>query len=95
MPIAGDIFDFFDWGTLTGQFSQIIVPVLDGGLAWDLSDLYVNGEVGVEGASGEIARIQAVPMPATIALLGLELALGVLRLRQLRLQAARQARRGR
>jgi hypothetical protein len=93
MPIAGDIFDFFDWGTLTGQFSNIIVPGLEGGLEWDLSSLYVNGEVGVDGPSTDAARTQNVPVPATIALLGVGLAAGALRLRGLRLKAGSVRRR--
>ena len=42
-PDAGDLFDIFDFATLSGSFSAMNLPVLDGGLVWDTSQLLVDG----------------------------------------------------
>ena len=74
----GDSFDLFDWGTALGQFDTILLPVLDPGLAWDLSQLYVDGSVGVVdppiSSFTSFAPTQAVPAPAALALVSLGLA---------------------
>ncbi|HEB99998.1 MAG TPA: VPLPA-CTERM sorting domain-containing protein [Thiotrichales bacterium] len=73
---AGDVFDLFDWnieaptgsdtlfpvgsGSLTGAFGNVLLPALDPGLAWDITDLYTTGEI----------RINAVPVPAAAWLFG-------------------------
>ena len=58
---AGDVFDLFDWnGTLTGSFGNVLLPTLDPGLAWDITDLYTTGEI----------RVNAVPVPAAAWLFG-------------------------
>jgi hypothetical protein len=55
-PQAGDVFDLFDWGALSGGFDDIDLAgaVLGEGLAWDLGRLYVDGSLAVT----------AVPLPA-------------------------------
>lgn len=45
--MAGDTFNLFDWGTTTGTFSSVSLPTLDAGLAWNQSNLYVNGQIAV------------------------------------------------
>jgi hypothetical protein len=45
-PSAGQAFDLLDWGTLTGVFSTINLPVLPG-LAWNTSQLYTTGVLSV------------------------------------------------
>ena len=42
-PEAGDLFDILDFATLSGSFAAMNLPVLDGGLAWDTSQLSVDG----------------------------------------------------
>ena len=64
-PDMGDVFDIMDWGTLVGTFDQIILPEVPG-LQWDLSNLYVTGQIG------------SVPEPSSLALLGLGLLIGLL-----------------
>ena len=57
-PIAGDTFDLFDFGTITGTFATInATNISGGGLAWDYSNLYTTGTVG----------IVAVPEPSSFA----------------------------
>ena len=57
--INGDTFNLFDWGSTSGSFSRVNLPGLDGGLSWDQSNLYVNGQITV------------VPEPAAALLGGL------------------------
>lgn len=45
-PTAGESFDLFDWGTLSGAFAAINLPSLPG-LAWDTSQLYTTGTLSV------------------------------------------------
>lgn len=58
---AGQSFDLFDWGTLSGRFDDIDSSgfALAAGTALDLSTLYDDGAI----------RIAAVPEPETYALL--------------------------
>jgi len=58
-PSAGDVFDLLEFGSVTGAFSDVVLPDLDGELTWDTSALYTTGDVMV------------VPEPATLALAGL------------------------
>ena len=44
-PGSGDTFDIFDFATLSGSFSAMNLPVLDGGLVWDTSQLLVDGSL--------------------------------------------------
>lgn len=46
-PSNGDRFDILDWDTLAGTFDSVVLPGLSGGLSWDLSDLYLTGELAV------------------------------------------------
>jgi len=56
----GSRFQLFDFHSApVGQFSQLLLPTLDTGLAWDLGALYSTGT----------AHVVAVPEPATWALL--------------------------
>jgi len=58
-PALGAKFDLLDWGTLEGEFSQVLLPELSPGLGWDSSQLYRTGSVRV------------VPEPGSLSLLGL------------------------
>jgi hypothetical protein len=42
-PGAGDLFNLFDWGSLSGAFDTVNLPALGGGLSWNTSQLYTNG----------------------------------------------------
>lgn len=59
---AGDVFDLFDWGSRSGNFTRIDTRFasLADGLRWDFSKLYTTGEIGVA----------AVPLPGTFWLFG-------------------------
>ena len=61
LPEDNDMFQLFD-GALTGQFSTLVLPQLGGGLSWDVSRLHTEG------------RLDVVPEPTSIGLLGLGLA---------------------
>jgi hypothetical protein len=47
LPAVGSSFDILDWGTLTGTFSQVTLPSLPAGRAWDTSQLYTTGVISV------------------------------------------------
>ena len=51
-PTAGDSFDILDWGTLSGTFDTVNLAALDRTLRWDVSDLYITGELAV-GLTGD------------------------------------------
>jgi autotransporter-associated beta strand protein len=44
---AGDVIDFLDFGSITGSFSSVNLPALGGGLAWDDSNLLIDGTLAV------------------------------------------------
>jgi hypothetical protein len=47
-PQSGNSFDLFDWNAgLSGTFSTLNLPTLAAGLAWNVSDLYVGGQLSV------------------------------------------------
>lgn len=46
-PASGNVFDLLDWGSLSGSFSQVTLPTLGDGLAWDTSRLYLDGTISV------------------------------------------------
>jgi hypothetical protein len=46
-PNAGQSFNILDWGGLTGTFTSINLPSLEG-LAWNTSQIYSNGILSVE-----------------------------------------------
>jgi hypothetical protein len=58
-PALGDEFDVLDFSSLSGQFTTVNLPALDGGLSWDTSNLYTDGTISV------------APEPATLALVAL------------------------
>jgi hypothetical protein len=49
--VAGQAFDILDWGSLTGTFDAINLPMLSG-LAWNTSQLYTSGVISV-GLAGD------------------------------------------
>jgi hypothetical protein len=57
-PADGNSFDIFDWGTLTGKFSSIVLPSLNtGSRGWDISQLYTTGVISVTNyIKGDINR---------------------------------------
>jgi T5SS/PEP-CTERM-associated repeat protein len=76
-PAAGQVFDIMNWGTYEvgsgfGAFDTINLPGLSPGLEWDVSNLYVSGEIAIIGSP--------VPVPGAFWLLGSGL-LGLVRLR--------------
>ena len=47
-PLAGNSFDILDWGSLSGTFSALQLPILNNGpLGWDTSHLYTTGVLSV------------------------------------------------
>jgi len=46
-PAASDSFDIFDFGSVTGNFDEVILPDLGGSLAWDDSTLLSHGSLSV------------------------------------------------
>ena len=68
----GQVYDLFDFNTLSGIFDSIILPALSHPeLEWDQSNLYVDGTI----------RVNLIPEPASLSLLGLG-GLALLRRRQ-------------
>jgi hypothetical protein len=54
-PIEGDSFDLLDFGSLTGSF-DVLLPVLDAGLVWDVSSFGTDG----------VLNVIAVPEPSSL-----------------------------
>jgi autotransporter-associated beta strand protein len=48
-PAAGNSFDILDWGTLSGAFSTVTLPTLNG-LTWNTSQLYTTGVISLAAA---------------------------------------------
>lgn len=46
-PQSGDSFQLFTWGSLDGLFNDVSLPDLEPGLAWNDSQLYIDGTVSV------------------------------------------------
>ncbi len=59
----GQSFDLFDFNSSNGAFASINLPTLAHGLVWNTSGLYSNGVISVQA--------QAVPEPASFAILGI------------------------
>ena len=62
-PQAGNSFDLFDFGSLSGIFDTVNLPELTPGLTWNTSNLYLTGELSVAEVSAP------VPEPSTLLLL--------------------------
>ena len=62
-PTLGDVFNILDWNGRTGVFGNENLPDLGTELRWDASDLYSTGEI----------RVEAVPEPALLGVIGLAL----------------------
>jgi hypothetical protein len=60
-PIGGDTFNIFDAASISGMFTQLLLPGLSTGLEWDTSSLQTAGV------------IQVIPEPGIALLLGLGL----------------------
>ena len=73
--IAGNLFDFLDWGSLNGKFSSVLLPALSSPLAWYTSQLYNNGRMSVidtnflPGDFNRDGHVNAADLPAMIAAL--------------------------
>jgi hypothetical protein len=49
IPAGGDAYDILDWNSLSGTFSNIMLPTLPGGMQWNTSQLYLSGKLSVVG----------------------------------------------
>ena len=49
-PSAGQSFNLFDWGTVSGTFSTLSLPTLGGTLGWNTSQLYTSGVLSIASA---------------------------------------------
>ncbi len=47
IPVAGTSFKLLDWGSLSGTFSTVTVPTMNGRIVWDTSQLYTTGTISV------------------------------------------------
>ena len=47
VPVPGTTFDILKWGSRTGTFDAVNLPPLPSPLAWNQSQLYVNGKISV------------------------------------------------
>ena len=47
VPVLGDLFDLFDFGSVTGSFANLTLPSLSGDLAWDTTQLLTTGVIEV------------------------------------------------
>ena len=62
---AGQTFDILNWGLLSGEFDDIQLPNLSVGLAWDLSNLYVNGQIQIIAAPAGLAAAPVLWLDAS------------------------------
>lgn len=53
IPTLSDSFDLFNFGSITGTFDSISLPSLAAGLAWDTSQLLVDGTMSVTFANAD------------------------------------------
>lgn len=49
-PLAGQSFNLFDWGTVSGSFSTLSLPTLSNTLGWNTSQLYTSGVLSIASA---------------------------------------------
>jgi len=70
VPQGGETFDIMDFTGVSGQFGNVSLPALGGGLSWDTSDLYTGGTIVV------------APEPATLAMVVMGAAAMVVRRRK-------------
>lgn len=52
-PAAGNSFHILDFASLTGKFASLDLPLLHGGLTWNISQLYTTGNLSVGGILGD------------------------------------------
>ena len=50
IPAAGNSFNLFDWGSISGTFATLSLPTLTSGLTWNTSQLYATGIISVAAA---------------------------------------------
>ena len=55
--VQGDTFDLFDAATFSGTLVQGTMPILDPGLAWDISNIGVDGSITVVPEPGSAALL--------------------------------------
>ncbi len=66
IPLApGDSFPLFSAATYTGAFTNVMVPVLPGGMIWDTNNLRVDGSITVVG-NGAAPVITSQPQSLTV-----------------------------
>jgi len=70
VPQGGEVFDIMDFGGRSGEFGNLSLPALGGGLSWDTSDLYAGGTIVV------------APEPATLVMVAMGAAAMVVRRRR-------------
>jgi hypothetical protein len=46
-PAIGDLFKILEFGSTSGEFASFNLPLLDAGLAWDVTNLLITGELEV------------------------------------------------
>jgi hypothetical protein len=69
-PLAGQLFKFLDWGSLSGKFTALQLPGLTAPLGWDTSQLYSAGILSVtntlHGDFNRDGQITAADIPAML-----------------------------
>jgi autotransporter-associated beta strand protein len=73
-PFAGNSFDILNWGSLTGVFSTVNLPTMNGRIAWNSSQLYTNGTLSITATywAGDFDRnghVDAADIPAMLSAL--------------------------
>lgn len=59
-PAPGTSFDLFNWGTLSGGFSEVILPVLPADFSWNTANLYTSGVITVVPEPGGVVSMLPV-----------------------------------
>src|SRR6185369_7373892 len=66
-PLAsGDSFNLFDAATYSGAFATLTLPALGAGLAWDSSQLIVDGTIRVSTTAAASPIVAAQPLTQTV-----------------------------